>query len=97
MVLGTEQVKAFQAAKEQLTSPKCLVHYDPQKVLIVAGHASPYGVGAVLAQVMQDGSERPVAFASQYLSSAKKNYAQVEKEGLAILLVSRSFMTTSWV
>ena len=88
---GTEQVKAFQAAKEQLTSPKCLVHYDPQKALVVAGDASPYGVGAVLAQVMQDGSERPVAFASRSLSSAEKKYAQVEKEGLAIVFAVKKF------
>ena len=67
------------------------MHYNPKKALIVSGDASPYGVRAVLAQVMEDGSERPVAFASRSLSLAEKKYAQVEKEGLAIVFGVKRF------
>ena len=56
----------------------------------MSGDASPPGVGAVLAQVMEDGSERLVAFASRSLSVVKKN-AQVEKEGLAIVFTVKKF------
>ena len=42
-------------------------------------------MGAVLSHVMEDGSERPVAYASRTLSFAEKNYSQLEKEGLAIV------------
>ena len=49
-----------------------LVHYDSSKPLQLACDASPFGVGAVLSQVDENGYERPVAFASRTLSSAEK-------------------------
>ena len=52
---GTQQQKAFKEAKLQLTSDCLLVHFDPKKETILACDASPYGVGAVLSHVMEDG------------------------------------------
>lgn len=54
-----EEMKAIQALKDLLTSSSLLVHFDPQLELILACGASAYGVGAVLAQRMPDGSEQP--------------------------------------
>ena len=45
---GVDQTTAFESAKSQLTSSCLLVHFDPDKELILACDASPYGVGAVL-------------------------------------------------
>jgi hypothetical protein len=41
-----------------------LAHYDSDKPLLLACDASPYRIGAVLSHAFEDGSERPVAYAS---------------------------------
>ena len=71
---GSKEQAAFDTAKGMLQSTSLLVHYDPTKPLILACDASPYGVGAVLSHMMEDGSEKPVAFASRTLAPAEKNY-----------------------
>ena len=69
---------------------KCLAHYNPQKALIVSEHASQYGVGAILSQVIEDGYEQLLTFVFQSLSVAKR-YAQEEKEGLAVIFAVKKF------
>ena len=47
--------KAFQQAKDQLTSSRVLAHYNPDLPIKLAADASAYGVGAVIAHVYPDG------------------------------------------
>ena len=82
---GTEQKAAFEESKALLQSSDVLVHYNPQLPLLVSCDASPYGIGAVMSHRMADGAERPVAFASRTLCPAEKKYAQIEREGLALI------------
>lgn len=83
--------KSFQKAKDHLTLPAVLTHYDPELPICLACDASPYGVGAVISHVFQGGKEKPIAFASRTLSKAEQNYAQIEWEALSIIFGIRKF------
>ena len=77
--------KAFHKSKEALVESPALVHYDPTKPIHLACDASPYGVGAVISQLEESGQERPVVFASRSLNKVERNYAQIEREALALI------------
>ena len=83
--------KAFAQSKAELVASKVLVPYDEKRKLILACDASPYGVGAVISHVMDDGQERPIAYASRTLTKSEKNYAQIDKEALGIVFGVRKF------
>ena len=67
------------------------MHYDSSRPLRLEYGASSVGLGAVISHEMPDGSHRPVAFASRTLSSAEKNFAQIEKEALALVFGVKNF------
>ena len=73
-----------------MTSSALLAHYDPSQPLVLSCDASQYGVDAVLSQVC-NGDEKAVAYASRFLTTAERNYSQLEKEGLALIYEVRKF------
>ena len=79
--------------KDSLTSQKTLAHYDPQikGQTVIAADASSYGLGAVLLQIPQDGTRRPICYASRSLSDTEKRYAVIEKEALAVTWACEQF------
>ena len=72
--------KAFQEIKCKLTKAPVLAYFDANKDVVLQVDSSQYGIGAVL---LQDG--KPVEYASRLLTSSERNWAQIEKEALAIL------------
>ena len=66
-----EQQVAFERIKEILTAPDLLVHFDENKPLMLSCDTSPFGVGTVLSHVMDDQSDKPIAYASRSLSTVE--------------------------
>ena len=80
------QKTAFQKLKDAIAGSPTLAMYDHRKELTLENDASEYGIGSVL---LQEG--KPLAYASRTLSPAEQNYAQIEKELLAITFGLRKF------
>ena len=74
------QQRSFDAIKTAICNAAILSYYNPNEQLILENDASEYGLGSALIQ-----NSRPIAYASRALSQRKKNYAQIEKELLAIV------------
>ncbi|KAL3887489.1 hypothetical protein ACJMK2_027430 [Sinanodonta woodiana] len=66
--------------KQLLKQTDVLAIYDPNKDLVLQVDSSKDGLGAAL---LQDG--HPLEFASKSLKPAERNWAQIEKEVLAVL------------
>ena len=77
---------SFETLKTMATNAPVLKYYDPNLPLTLSVDASSKGVGAVL---IQEG--KPVAYGSRALTSSQQNYAQIEKETLAVVYGCEKF------
>ena len=82
----TKQEEAFQSLKTMITNVPVLKFYDAKEEVTLQCDASEKGLGATLLQKGQ-----PVAFISRSLSKTEQNYAQIEKECLAIVFACERF------
>lgn len=71
---------SFNDVKRSLEDDAVLKYYDVNKSVTLSVDSSSYGLGACLLQ-----DEQPVSYASRSLNSSEQNYAQIEKELLAIV------------
>ncbi|XP_035690003.1 uncharacterized protein K02A2.6-like [Branchiostoma floridae] len=78
--------QAVKEVKKLVTAQPVLQYYDVEKEVTIQGDASDKGLGAAL---LQEG--RPVAYASRALTPTEQNYAQIEKECLAIVFAAQKF------
>ena len=76
---GKEQDDAFETLKHAVSTTPVLKFYDVNQPVTLNVDASSMGLGAVILQ-----NNQPVAYASRALTTAQQNYAQIEKEALAI-------------
>ena len=88
-VWSREPEEAFDKLKAVLTKTPVLAYPDMCLPFILDTDASNTGIGAVLSQSM-NGRERPVAFFSQTLGQAQKNYCVTRKEVLAVVKVHQT-------
>ena len=87
--------KQFNKPKKMVTKAPVLAHCDPEKPLILAIDASPYGLGAVISHKMGE-DKKPITLALHLQTSAEKYYSQIEKEGLAIMFGLLNFYLYLW-
>ena len=85
------RLRALEAVKAALTTAPVLAAPDFSKPWILLTDCSDNTMGACLAQLDENGVERPVAYASCNLSTAQKNYGITDKEGLAIVWAVRKW------
>ena len=82
---------AFSELKKALCLSAVLRSPDFRRRFILQTDASDRGIGAVLSQCDDDGTEHPVAFYSRKLLPREERYSTVEKECLAIKLATHAF------
>ena len=78
--------KAWNEVMKSITQALVLAFFDPEKEVTIQCDASQSGLGAVLTQ-----EGKPIHYASRAMTKAEKNYAQVEKELLAIVFACERF------
>ena len=79
---------SFQQIKRSISDKKTFVYFDCTKPTELVVDASPFGLGAVLAQYDNEHSEesrRIIAFGSRSLTETEQRYSQTERETLALV------------
>jgi len=80
------QGRSFEQVKQIISEAPVLKLFDPKEDVELQCDASDRGLGACLMQAGQ-----PVAYALRSLTDTEVNYAQIEKEMLAILFGVKRF------
>ena len=81
-----KQQEAFNHIKVIITTAPSLKFYDVHKQVTLTCDASSHGLEAAC---LQDGN--PVAYASRALTATQEQYAQIEKELLAVVFACNKF------
>ena len=82
---------AFDHLKGRLTQAPVLAYPQFGRDFLLETDASGVGLGAVLSQKQEDGSVRPIAFASRTLQVHEKNYGISEMEALGVVWAVKHF------
>ncbi|KAJ1093870.1 hypothetical protein NDU88_006959 [Pleurodeles waltl] len=77
--------KAFDSLKEAMCTSPVLKAPDYSQEFIVQTDASEHGIGAVLAQLNEEGSDQPVVFISRRLLSRELGWSAIEREAFAVV------------
>ena len=80
------KMNSFNKLKKLATEAPVLRFYDPTLPLTLSVDSSSTGLGWV---IMQEG--QPIAYGSRALTKTQQNYAQIEKETLAVVFGCKTF------
>ena len=90
-VWNNDHKLSITALQRLLLSSDILSYFNPTAETQIVTDASPIGLGAVISQLQNDGSWRPISYASRALTPVEQRYSQIEKESLAILFAIKRF------
>ena len=93
-VWSDKEAKAFAMCKKLAGNSAMLAHFDPKLPLVLTTDASPVGLGACLShRVTENGKSflKPLSYASCSLKPSECNYAQIDREGLAVYWAVRHY------
>ena len=83
--------EAFERLKQHLVEAPVLAFPSFDRGFLLDTDASGVGLGAVLAQKQEDGTIRPVAYASRTLQPHERNYGSTEMEALGVVWAIKHF------
>ena len=86
-----ESHTAFELLRKRLTTAPVLAFPDYSREFILDTDASDTGLGAVLSQIQDDGSERVISYASRVLSRAERRFCVTRRELLAVVTFVQHF------
>ena len=87
---GPEQQEALVKLKNKLSTAPVLAFPDFSLPFILTTDASKNALGAILSQV-QEGAEKPIAYASRQTNKAERSYSATEAEMLALVWATKQF------
>lgn len=87
----SKESQAFQEIKDKLTQAPVMAYHQHGAATRLTTDASPVGLGAVLEQEQEDGSYRPIYYASRKLNKVEQRYSQFEREALAVRWACEKF------
>jgi hypothetical protein len=82
---GVLQQRAFQALKDMFSRKPILTMWEPNCPTCLKVDAFGYAMGGVLLQRLDDNLWHPIAYRSQSMADAERNYEIYDKEMLAII------------
>ena len=86
-----KEEEAFRGIKRSLTQAPVMAYYKHGAKTRLTTDASPVGLGAILEQEQDDGTYRPVYYASRKLSNVESRYSQFEREALGVRWACHKF------
>ena len=92
---GDEEQEAFDILKQKMDSAEVLQLPDAKKPFTIHTDASAYATGAVLQQDSEEGL-RPIAYLSEKMIAAERNYPVHEQEMLAIVKACKHWRHLLW-
>ena len=92
---GPEQEESFRLVKRLFEETPVLKYPTADGHFILDTDASNESVGAALSQV-QGGVEVPIAFASNTMSQAQRNYCTTKRELLAVVIYTKKYRHFLW-